>query len=129
MPARNWDEVKHRVEDFLKAFFETGEIGDAESHVRLYADRAMYFDEGRFSRDKILADTVAYNARWPVRSYDVDDPLEIVPQGENYLVRFPMSYDLKSPGRKARGKLMMSMTLADKGRGFQILSIREDRGR
>lgn len=117
-PSISFDD---RVARFVNEFYLSGEQRSDEDLERLYAARVDYFDKGRWSRERVIADKRAYYAKWTRRSYKMlRDTLRVERRAgldKVYDVAFEYTFDVGSAARVSRGRgtALLTMDLGQDG--------------
>ena len=110
-----------RVARFVNEFYLSGEQRSDEDLERLYAASVDYFDKGRWSRERVIADKRAYYAKWTRRTYNMlRETLRVERRGglgKVYDVAFEYTFDVGSPARvsRGRGRALLTMDLGQDG--------------
>jgi hypothetical protein len=68
-PPESADDGKEWLRDYVGAFILAGLDPQVEAELDFFARRVNYFGEANISREKIRADLVRYDERWPQRRF------------------------------------------------------------
>jgi hypothetical protein len=111
-------DVRDRVTQFIEMEHLQG---------REHFDRVIdYFEKGIVARDIALKDKAAYEARWPVRRYDmIPGTLQIVPGNGIYTVTFDYTYQVANGSRQLRGQARSEVKLRIVNQQFLVTGIKE----
>ena len=110
-----------RVAKFVSEFYLSGERRSDEDLERLYAATVDYFEKGRWSRARVIADKRAYYAKWTQRRYTMlRETLRVARRAgaeKVYDVDFEYTFDVGSPARtsRGRGRALLTMDLGQDG--------------
>ncbi len=103
---------RERIRDYLAAFILAGLDPRVGAELEFFGDRVDYFGERNVPRQKIRADLLRYDRRWPERHFTLAGELEIQPLTTNRVrVTFPLRYELRSPSEHAAGLVRKTLTL------------------
>ena len=83
-----------------------------------------YFDQGILSRDQILNDIADYDARWPVRSFEIASDLDIRWGDHFAVVNFTLAYELHNGTKHRSGVIPEAICVTTAG---QIIAIANHR--
>ncbi len=123
--AQNLDPKK--VNDFVADYLRDNETNDLPRQMKYYDFPIEYFDHGKVGEDFVAKDNRNYMRRWPVRHYTLDGPVKFaagLQEGET-LVEFPISFEVRSDKRSARGRTRNFWTIKPEADGLKIVAIRE----
>lgn len=115
-----------RLRDYVGAFVLAGLDPRVGSETDFFADRAQYYDQGLFGREKIRKDLQRYATRWPERHFWLDGDIEVEPQERNRVrVTFPLRYELHNGVKTKSGKINKTLLLEPAGEDLQIVAVDE----
>jgi hypothetical protein len=106
---------EERVADFVVKFYLSGEALSEDELGQLYAPSVTYFGGGTWTRARVVADKLAYYARWHTRRYTLErQTLKVMRKpgsGKVYDVSFEYLFDVTSRDRTSRGRGNATLTL------------------
>lgn len=104
-----------RVASFVSEFYLSGSSRTDEELAVLYAPYVDYFENRRWSRDRVLRDKRAYFANWPKREYRlIRETLKAKWRGPGKRildVAFDYDFAVASSKRTSRGRGRAALTL------------------
>jgi peptidoglycan hydrolase-like protein with peptidoglycan-binding domain len=126
-PPESADDGKERLQDYVGAFILAGLDPQVEAELGFFAGRVNYFGEASISREKIRADLVRYDERWPQRRFWLAGDLAVAREPGGLLrVTFPLGYELRNGRQSVSGKVRKTLTLRKTSAGdFEIVGVSE----
>jgi len=111
------------VRDRITQFIEREHLQGRE-HFDSFID---YFEKGMVSRGIALKDQAAYEAKWPVRRYDlIPGTLQIIPEGNGiYTVTFGYTYQVANGSKQLRGQARSAVKLRAIDQRFLVTGVKE----
>lgn len=134
-PGPGQDLTPERVNRFVQDYLRDAESPDVATQVKYFTFPVRYFDHGLVSEQFVERDTNNYVKRWPERKYTLTGPVNFFASARDAEteVEFTISFDLRSPQRKARnkaaGRTRNWWTIQAAGEDLKIVAIREARVR
>ncbi|MEO8045119.1 MAG: peptidoglycan-binding domain-containing protein [Spartobacteria bacterium] len=118
---------RERLRDYVGAFVLAGLDPQIGAELEFFADRVNYFGEAKVSRQKIRADLLRYDRRWPQRRFWLAGELEVEHEANGLLrVTFPLRYELRSGSGRASGKVFKTLVLRKAREGdLEIVGVNE----
>lgn len=125
------DVAKAELRTFLQRYFDACQSPNPQDELNFYADRVEYYDHGAVDRSYIQNELAVYNQRWPIRKYTMGDSLRVLRKGNNTIVGVRVAFQVANGvhNRRAGGRTDNTFSLAKRGDGLEIVSVKEARVR
>jgi hypothetical protein len=112
--------------DVLTFLRETGAFGSKPVQERAYARNVQYYDKGIIDRAQVLSIARAYEARFPVRIYEIDDSKASCKEISEALCycHFEYKYNTKNSKRERFGTAFSEFRVRGPSGDYAIVSER-----
>jgi len=119
-----------RLRDYVGAFVLAGLDPHVGAELEFFADNVTYFGKPNVPKEKIRADLLRYDRRWPERRFWLAGELNVrCVANEIFTVTFPLAYELRSSSERASGKVVKTLTLRKAADNqFEIIAVSERQG-
>jgi peptidoglycan hydrolase-like protein with peptidoglycan-binding domain len=116
-----------RLRDYVGAFILAGLDPHVGAELEFFAARVNYFGAPNVSRERILRDLIAYDKRWPQRSFFLSgDPVTTRKPDGTLEVTFSLRYQLRNGRKTASGQVRKTITLRRSSTGaLEIAGVNE----
>ncbi len=121
---------RERLRDYVGAFVLAGLDPQIGAELEFFADRVNYFGEANMSRQKIRADLLRYDRKWPQRRFWLAGEVEVQSQTDGgFRVTFPLRYELRNGSKHSSGKVLKTLVLRKAREGdLEIVGVNERKG-
>lgn len=116
-----------KVTSFVEDYLRENETNDLAAQLKYYHFPVEYFDHGKVDEAFVAKDNRNYMRRWPDRHYRLEALVKFAAGGKEgeTVVQFPISFQVRSGQRAAKGKTRNFWTIKSEGDRLKIVSIRE----
>ncbi len=118
---------RERLRDYVGAFVLAGLDPQIGAELEFFAERVNYFGEANVSRQKIRADLLRYDRKWPQRRFWLAGEVEVQPQPDGqFRVTFPLRYELRNGSKHSSGQVRKTLVLRKAREGdLEIVGVNE----
>ncbi|MBA2434251.1 MAG: peptidoglycan-binding protein [Verrucomicrobiota bacterium] len=118
---------RERLRDYVGAFVLAGLDPQIGAELEFFAEGVNYFGEANVSRQKIRADLLRYDRKWPQRRFWLAGEVEVQPQPDGkFRVTFPLRYELRNGPKHSSGKVLKTLVLRKAREGdLEIVGVNE----
>ena len=116
-----------RAREFVREYLDVCETNNLDAEMAFYADPLNYLNHGVVRREFVKKDVRNYYRRWPERDYELIDFKVAKTKPGEAVVKFRISFRVKSPQHSVVGKTDNTFTIRQRGDEMKFTALKEQR--